>query len=170
MCRQLLGPSASMPSASHVPSVPRCQRSGFPYYHQPWWNHVWRPITFRHFILINSVLIIYIYIYIYIFFFLGRISKTLSFLFPYSLLEIPHYLHMAYFSKSQLLTFIKLAAAIGDFSWRANSNGASQLRERGKFLIICKSTLSFPTTCDFGSNVIKGMNSLKYIYIYIYFG
>ena len=29
MCRQLRGPSASMQSASHVPSVPRCRRSGF---------------------------------------------------------------------------------------------------------------------------------------------
>ena len=53
MCRQLLGPLASMPSASLVPSASWCLRSGFPYYRQPWWNRVWRPIKFRHFILIN---------------------------------------------------------------------------------------------------------------------
>ena len=59
MCCQLLGPSASMPSALHVPSVPQCHRSGYSYYRQPWWTYVWRPLSFRLFILLSIVLIIF---------------------------------------------------------------------------------------------------------------
>ena len=64
MCRQLLGPSASMPSAWHVSSVQRCHRSGYSYYRQPWWTYVWRPLSFRLFILLSIVLIIINYCYL----------------------------------------------------------------------------------------------------------